>query len=274
MQLDHTRIVIRERGWLDLLDLALCLIRAYAWPLGVALAVGVAPAMAFNAWMLSGVASWSLDRSGELASNAYPILILLLTLWEIPMATAPATLFLGEAVFLERPSVKQIAKTFVRALPQLLVYQVLRRAFFIVFIVTWIVPFALRPYLNEVILLERNPMYSRRPDQMTTRRRNRSLHADSGSDLFARWLVSSAIGVLLAAGFWATMAMAGSLLLGQEADARLIFTLYYPLAIWLSAGYFAVVRFLGYLDLRIRREGWEVELLMRAEGVKLAKQLT
>jgi hypothetical protein len=33
-----------------------------------------------------------------------------------------------------------------------------------------------------------------------------------------------------------------------------------------SRGYLTVVRFLAYLDLRIRREGWEAELMMRAEG--------
>ena len=48
---------------------------------------------------------------------------------------------------------------------------------------------------------------------------------------------------------------------------------YYPLALWLVLGFFAVVRFLGYLDLRIRREGWEVELMMRAEGARLERQL-
>ena len=34
-----------------------------------------------------------------------------------------------------------------------------------------------------------------------------------------------------------------------------------------------VVRFLSYLDLRIRHEGWEVELLMRAEALRLATQM-
>ena len=43
------------------------------------------------------------------------------------------------------------------------------------------------------------------------------------------------------------------------------YTCLYPVAIWLVVAYFAVVRFLAYLDLRIRSEGWEVELLMRAE---------
>jgi hypothetical protein len=37
--------------------------------------------------------------------------------------------------------------------------------------------------------------------------------------------------------------------------------------------FFAIVRFLSYLDLRIRHEGWEVELLMRAEAVRLGTQL-
>ena len=38
--------------------------------------------------------------------------------------------------------------------------------------------------------------------------------------------------------------------------------------LWLVLGGFAVVRYLSYLDLRIRREGWEVELLVRAEEAR------
>ena len=33
----------------------------------------------------------------------------------------------------------------------------------------------------------------------------------------------------------------------------------------------AVVRFLAYLDLRIRREGWELQLTMLSESGKLAR---
>jgi hypothetical protein len=47
-----------------------------------------------------------------------------------------------------------------------------------------------------------------------------------------------------------------------------------PVVLWIVGGYMTVVRFLGYLDLRIRREGWEVELTMRAEAARLARQLT
>jgi hypothetical protein len=48
-----------------------------------------------------------------------------------------------------------------------------------------------------------------------------------------------------------------------------MYTVALPAAEWLVLGYFAVVRYLGYLDLRIRREGWEVELLLRAERARL-----
>jgi hypothetical protein len=38
-------------------------------------------------------------------------------------------------------------------------------------------------------------------------------------------------------------------------------------------GFFAIVRFLSYLELRIRAEGWEIELLLRAEAARLARQI-
>jgi hypothetical protein len=47
----------------------------------------------------------------------------------------------------------------------------------------------------------------------------------------------------------------------------------YPACLWLVVAFLAVVRFLSYLDLRIRHEGWEVELLMRAESLRLTMQL-
>ena len=47
-----------------------------------------------------------------------------------------------------------------------------------------------------------------------------------------------------------------------------------PLSMWITAGFLTVVRFLAYLDLRIRHEGWEVELRMRAEGSRLTGQIS
>ena len=73
------------------------------------------------------------------------------------------------------------------------------------------------------------------------------------------------IGAVLVAAFWGSVAAAASWLLNEQEWAGPFYTCLYPAALWMVAAYFTVVRFLGYLDLRIRREGWEVELLMRAE---------
>ena len=271
MQLDHNQIAIRERGWLDLLDLALRVARAHAGPLAATLLLGVTPAMLFNAWLLSEMADPAFD---ELFPRAYMWCMLMLVLWEIPLVTSLATLFLGEAVFLARPSAKTIARNFLRALPQLLWYQVFLRAFLIPMVLTWFMPFAIWPYLSEVILLERNPFRRRRRGEITSFRRSMVLHGGSSGDLFARWLMAMLFGVVLWGALWSTMQILAGMLLSEWKWEGLTFTLYYPLALWIVAGYFTVARFLGYLDLRIRREGWEVELMMRAEGIRLSRQLT
>jgi hypothetical protein len=271
MQLDRNRIVIRERGWLDVLDLALRVGRVYAWPLLLTLAIGIVPVMLFNAWLLAGLAEPAFD---EPAPFWYMWWMLNLVLLEMPLATALATLFLGEAVFLERPSARSVIAAFFRSLPQLFWFQVLLRALFIPLVVTWFVPFSVFPYLNEVILLERNPLLSRRRGQMTTFRRSMALHGGSIGDLFARWLGSVAFGGMLFASFWLTMQALAGVLVSEWKWEGLTYTLYFPLALWLVVGYFTVARFLGYLDLRIRNEGWEVELMMRAEAARMSRQLT
>lgn len=268
MQLDRNRIVIRERGLLDQFDLALCLIRVYAWPLVVALGVGILPFAALNAWLLADMADF------ELADSFFPYLwsMLLLVVWETPLATSLATLYLGEAVFLERPSAGNIVRGLLRAIPQLLCYQVIVRGLLLPLVLTWFLPFATWPYLNEVILLERNPL-RRRQGQISTMRRSSALHSGNVSDLLVRWMVVVAFGSVLFLALWITINVLVGMLWNQWDWTDATLTIYCPLALWIVIGYFTVVRFLGYLDLRIRREGWEIELMMRAEGVKLSRQL-
>ncbi len=74
--------------------------------------------------------------------------------------------------------------------------------------------------------------------------------------------------------FWCCAWFLRNWLLKEHAWDAAMYTIYGPLALWLVVGYFTVVRFLAYLDLRIRREGWEVELMMRAEQTRLMKQWT
>jgi len=280
LQLDNTRIAIRERSHIDILDLAIRVIRVYAWPLAVALAVGVAPMMLLNYWLLADYREPDFDLGFP---GSYMWYMMFLVVWEIPLATAPLTLYLGQALFVGRPEPRKMARDFVASLPQLIIYQVLVRAVMVPVIFTWFFLFAWWPYLNEVILLDRNPMRAKTPDAISTYRRCRTLHAGQSGDFFARWLGSLVVAALLFLSTWFSIAFVRELLVGEQASYlwwmflqwdQPMFLFYFPLALWLVVGYFTVVRFLGYLDLRICREGWEVELKMRAEEARLNRQLT
>ncbi|MCX7428462.1 MAG: hypothetical protein NTW96_22905 [Planctomycetia bacterium] len=269
MQLDNTRIAIRERTFVDVLDLALRVVRWCAGPLAIALAAGIVPTFLLNAYLLSGYEEPDFELGFPIW---YMIDVALLMLWEIPLATAPATLYLGQALFEERPSAGRIAGNFVRSLPQLIWYQVVLRVM-VLFPPAWLWLFAQRPYLNEVILLERTPLAQKTPANPSTGRRCRTLHAGRGGDLFGRWMAAVTVGALLAASCWGSMYLGGGFLLNEWEPGNGWFTHGFHLALWLVVGLFTVVRFLGYLDLRIRREGWEVELLMRAEGARLSRAI-
>ncbi len=155
----------------------------------------------------------------------------------------------------------------------MILYQVLLRSPLVVLIVTWPLLFAVWPYLNEVILLERNP-WRRKQGGTSSFVRAGVIHRLHVPELIGRWLASTVLGVMLLASVWFSILFLRALLIYREELDATMYTVYLPLATWLVVGYFAVVRFLSYLDVRIRGEGWEVELQMRAEAVRLARQLT
>ena len=260
MQLDKTRIAVRERPYVDILDLGLRVIRAYAWPLLLAFSAGIVPMMLLNRWLLAGFAELDFEFGLPVEYMVYMVLLVVL---EAPLATAPATLYLGQAVFTERPDPRQVVREFWQSLPQLLVYQVLLRLWYL----RW-------SYLNEVILLERNRLRRKKGAGESTLQRARVLHLGEGGDLIMRGFVVIVVGGLLFASIWLSIFFVRVILLGQWEWAfdRPTYTVYFQLALWIVVAYFAVVRFLSYLDLRIRREGWEVELIMRAERARLTRK--
>ena len=260
MQFDRTRIAVRERAYVDILDLALRVIRVYAGPLLLAFAAGIVPIAVFNGWLLADYADEDFELGFPLAYMFYMVLLIL---FEAPLATAPATLYLGKAVFTERPDAREIAREFRQSLGQLLICQVLLRLWYL----RW-------SYLNEVILLERNRLWRKKGGGESTLQRARVLHLGEGGDLIMRGFVVIVVGGLLFASIWLSIFFVRVILLGQWEWAfdRPTYTVYFQLALWIVVAYFAVVRFLSYLDLRIRREGWEVELIMRAERARLTRK--
>ena len=269
MQLDQARIAICERSWFDNLDLALHVLRRHAVAVAVCAVVGILPLALVNHALIDRVD----DRlmSDSLGESTYMLMGLLVML-EAPLATAPLTLFLGQALFVERPDPRSIARDFFGCLGQLLLLQVFVRAMFIVPIITLIGPYAMWPFLNEVILLERNPLTGRK-GQITTLRRNSILHRDSFGEFLLRAIGAMLLAIMLIIALWATADFLLENVFGFHA-MWLAKAILLQGALWIVAIYFTAARFLSYLDQRIRLEGWEVELLLRAERDRLMRHVT
>lgn len=126
-----------------------------------------------------------------------------------------------------------------------------------------------RPYLNEIILLERTPLRAANR-QKTVRGRSFALHRPNSSDLAGRWVGGACIAVPLTISVVLSIWFCFGMLLFDWSWGPVMMHVCIPAAIWLVAGYFSVVRFLSYLDLRIRREGWEVSLVMAGAAERIA----
>jgi hypothetical protein len=173
----------------------------------------------------------------------------------------------------ERPSTARLVKDFFSSLPQMILYQVVLRGVLTWMVITIPVLFVGWPYLSEIILLERNPWRKRSPVGTSTLTRSSNMHSRNRGELFNRWLGSLLLGALLVFVFWCSLCFLARVLAGQLEDVTPEYTVWLPVTLWLVLGYLSVVRFLSYLDLRIRAEGWEVELLLRAEAARFARQI-
>ncbi len=131
---------------------------------------------------------------------------------------------------------------------------------------------ATRPYINEIILLERNPLRSSDPGTITVQRRSRFLHWSGSGEVFSRFIAVGIVSAVLMFSLSLSLWFAAGILTGRWSWGFLMVELLVPLAMWLVVIYTVVVRFLNYLDLRIRREGWEVELKVRAAASELKGQ--
>ncbi len=290
MQLDRTKVAIRERSLLEISDLALHVVRRFSPTLLIMLAVGVIPMALLNrfllGWMVDDLTGWTFAR--------YAWNMVLLIFIEAPLATAAATMFLGDAMFLQPPTLRQVLANLSKLSGRLFICQGLLRGVLPawVLVVTmspdvpmpgdFLIPMlvfyllfmrALRPYVNEIILLERNPLRAKSPRAITVGRRSSKLHSPNGGDLFGRYLgvifVTCLLSMIVLFGMWFTV---GTVFNDWSWGVMMIHVVF-PAALWTVAGYMCVVRYLAYLDLRTRREGWAVELHMRAEANRLQKQV-
>jgi hypothetical protein len=251
MASDRMLVQVRERTFLEVLDLALVVIRQRPTALGLAAMAGIVPFAALNAWLTTD-------------PEFPPWLFAMLVLLEIPWATAPITAVMGGLMFGQRPTVAAVLGKLMRGLPSLIVHQFLLRGFLIgtVFL-SPILPARLI-FLNEVIVLE----------QAGWRKalgRSAGLCARRGGDLVAQWLGLIFFGAVFVTCFWqgtgaALRALTTSELTWDRPGAGDFYGFRCQFALWLAIAFFTVARFLTYIDHRIRKEGWEIELRLRDVG--------
>jgi hypothetical protein len=293
VQFDKTTIAVRERGMLDTLDLSLHVLREYAGPLAAAMLLGVVPLMVVN-YLLLGWMAGGMDEEAGLPWRFLYHLSLQIYL-QAPLGGVFATAYLGQAVFLEEPRLREVIRDVVRMLPRIawchLVIRGVAAGWVLLVLVERHGSFdgvlegllllslvgyaslirAFRPFMNEIVLLERTPLTSQGDRVTTVGRRSRTLHGANTGEWLSRWIGSCLLGGLLTLSAYGTMYFLASVAGEDWSRGPQLVRYLMPLAMWIVVGFFTVFRFLTYLDARIRQEGWEVELRLRAEAVRLAR---
>ncbi|MCA9265792.1 MAG: hypothetical protein KDA60_18145, partial [Planctomycetales bacterium] len=106
--MDETRVAIRERSLLDILDLALRVFATYPTVLLGSMAIMVVPLALFN-YMLVGWMPGNVEEPG--AVSRYLWSMLLLVFLEAPLASTVVTVVLGQMMFLERVQFREVLRT-------------------------------------------------------------------------------------------------------------------------------------------------------------------
>jgi hypothetical protein len=267
MLYDRTLIQIRERSFLDLLDLALYVVRSRPILLGLTAFVGIAPWAAINYWLLS---------EPEFPRPAWVALLVL----QAPWATAPLTLVLGDLMFGVPARLSRMAKTMLVSIPAMIVSQLLLRGFLLVTVIGYPFMPAQYAFMNEVILLERVGLFPKPRAQQKEPScfgRSRTLTRGMEGDLFVRWLVQVFLGLAFALSFWMCATTLGATLIGSELTWHQpgISDLDGPIfqtAVWIAVAFFAVYRYFSYIDRRIRLEGWELAMRLTVVASRLEER--
>lgn len=289
MQLDRTFISIRQRSMLERWDLTLLVMRRYFRQICVLFAVGILPWMILNhlltMWMVSG------DYFSDHVGWFYWINLCLVAT-QAQIGTCWISLFLGTAMFQQRPETRDTIKRVRRAglwfwwmhlvnrmvLPVVAVVALL--LFFegeepLIFfgvpvlggLMLWsVILRSMTPFMNEIVLLERAPRKSDGENQLSYSVRSSLLRNAPGADFFGNFTVSLLVGALLTLAIYESLCLVDQVLNLQSLAKQNLNYVYWQFSLWVVAAIISVNRFLSYIDLRIRTEGWAVRLRLIAEN--------
>ena len=263
-QLDRHFIAIRKRSVGELFDLTLAVMRTEGLRVLGWFCVFAIPLAFINHAVLVWLAdSWFvLDRDEPSWSMLYFFGYIGLVALETPFASAPMMIYLGKRVFAAdtRPTVSEVLIAWIEALPQLVVYTIFLLPLILIY-----------DNLPEIVALERSPLFRGRKDQITTFRRLKNFHRDRFGEQFVILLPLFLFSVVLVPILGLIVYYVFYLCYGPiEKHISLFMAIVVPTVCWTVTLFLLVFHFLRYIDMRIEREGWDVELVFRAERSRMA----
>jgi len=299
MNLDRHLIPIRTRTFPGLCDLAFQVVRSFLPTLLLALAITAVPLAIFNHVICQLPFWWTsdgLDNPGEGWVQLGLVFV------ESQIGTVLITAWLGRAMFYDRPTIAaavgDVRKTVLRVgwvhlilrpfgLLVLMIWYLAEESslqgeqelailatVFLFLIIAAVRVF--RPFASEIVILEKTPVLALgrqgKPAVIGFGRRSRNLHGFAGSVILGRTMLFGMVAGMLITGIYGMIMFSDGVLatdLGGMGWARQLF---WTVSLWLVAGFAAVVRFLSYIDLRARQEGWDAELKIKAEAIRMAAQ--
>lgn len=293
MKFDRTFIAIRERSTLGIFDLALRVLVDHFRPIAILWLINVTPWLLLDFWLIG----WMIDPETPLEYRGLFVWAMtMLVVSQAQVGTFLISQYLGKAMFEGRPTIRTVLKSSFSAY-FLVAHGLLRTvaitiglcllvgpnsssdAIFPVFVfflplsvLVGVVVRAFRTYISEILLLERTPIRAS-GDSINFSTRSRSLHSFASNDLIGKAITGGFLTLLLAMSVHGFLVVADGVMNIRANNDYSLQPYYWTVSMWLVAGYCGVVRFLAYIDLRIRQEGWAVELRMRAESQRLEELL-
>ena len=292
MQFDQISIAIRERSNLEVFDLAANVLIRQIKPIMVLLFLNAMPFALLDYYLLS----WMTDVSFSYElSIAYYFAMGALIISQAQLGTCLITIFMGRVMFLEDHSVKTVLRDFLKRLPYFLYSQaILRLALFAVLAALITSPKdneaayslaylglpgiafvgllvrAVRPYVPEIIFLEQTEL-KKQGDMPSLSQRSQTLHMLASGSIALQFILMVVLTPLLLFAVHSVFVMTDSMFSIRANSDISLQPFYMTVAGWLVAGFCAVVRFLMYIDVRIRQEGWAVQLKFMTENSLLTQ---
>lgn len=303
MQLDKTTVTISQRTGTELVDLSLLVFQRYWLSIVVLACLGALPFAIVNFILL-----WPLTQYDQLVMSSrelgdvgsfkarYLIIMTAAILIQAPFALSGVTVFIGRAVFGDKPSLQDVFDAIRSRIWAIAWVQGVVRMSILVFVPLALlfqtpifqpeieIPLyllclcsyvflvrGLRPFALEILLLERCPIYvsKKAKDRIVYRRRSSWLHSGLAFELLGMHIGVTLVEALTALSACLSTLFLIGVLTGIWNWGPWMDMLLFPTIIWGIATWGTIIRFLTYMNSRIHTEGWEIELKLKAESQRL-----